>query len=87
MSGAPRLFRIHGDSLLKSIIGIRKPGLQTKPNWSCLRISTTSYSHPTRLKIYAIRTDDWQRKVELRKRVGNTGSTIVSNRLLVVFFE
>ena len=36
MSGAQRLFRIHRDSLRRSIIGIRN-GLQTKASWSCLR--------------------------------------------------
>ena len=35
-SGAPRLW-IHDGSVLKSIIGIRKSGLQTNANWSCLR--------------------------------------------------
>ena len=50
-------------------------------------ILTTSYSHPTCQKIYIMRTDDWQRKVELPMTDGNMGSTIVSKRLLVVLFK
>ena len=45
-SSAPRLW-IHDGSVLKSIIGIRKSGLETKPNWSCLRNIRMSLTHLT----------------------------------------